>query len=165
MRVRCIICELTQIQQFSTVHVLGASYQLVYTAYLVILYLRNLRESRFIEIVDPPTRSHFPQLHLAFSIWITGVSCFRKLVGCKYMHPTLSLVCWVFWNEERLGPFFFFFECSIASEIMSGLGTSLWAASHFGPVAGPSFPQAPHRSHLWNSFRIEYLWIRFVSMR
>jgi hypothetical protein len=43
---------------------------------------------------------------------------------------------------------------------VSGLRTSPWAGSHFGPVAGPSFPQAPlHFRRPCNSFRQEQLWV------
>jgi hypothetical protein len=40
-----------------------------------------------------------------------------------------------------------------------------WAGSHFGPVAGPSFSQAPFHFHLCNSFRQEQLWVRYVTVR
>jgi hypothetical protein len=43
-----------------------------------------------------------------------------------------------------------FCECSIASEIVSGLGTS----PEMDPT-GPSFPQAPLHFHRTNSFRQE----------
>ena len=56
-----------QTQHSSTLCVLGALYYLEYTAYLVIQYLRNPRESRLTENVGPATRSHFSQLLLAFS--------------------------------------------------------------------------------------------------
>jgi hypothetical protein len=42
LRVRCIFSDWTQTQQSSTVCVLGASYQLVYTAWLVVQCLRDL---------------------------------------------------------------------------------------------------------------------------
>jgi hypothetical protein len=48
---------------------------------------------------------------------------------------------------------------------MSGLGSSPWARSHFVPVAGPSFPQAPLHFHPWNSFGQEQLWVRDVTVR
>jgi hypothetical protein len=47
---------------------------------------------------------------------------------------------------------------------MSGLGSSSWAGSHFGFVAGPSFPQAPLHFHPCNSFRPEQLWVRDVTV-
>ena len=61
----------------------------------------------------------------------TGVSSFCPLVGCKYLHLTLSAACWVFQRTVMLSSFFC--ECSIASVIVSGLGISPWAESHFGP--------------------------------
>jgi hypothetical protein len=39
-----------------------------------------------------------------------------------------------------------FVEYYTASVTVWGLGFSPWAGSHFGPVAGPSFPQAPLNS-------------------
>jgi hypothetical protein len=48
--------------------------------------------------------------------------------------------------------------------MVSGLGTSPWAGSHFGPVAGPSFPQASLHFHPCNSFRQEQLWVRVVTV-
>jgi hypothetical protein len=47
--------------------------------------------------------------------------------------------------------------------IISGLGTP-WVGSHFGPVAGPSFPQAPFNFHTCCSFRQEQLWIRILTV-
>ena len=44
--------------------------------------------------------------------------------------------------------------------IVSGLGASTWAGSHFGPVPGPSFPQSPLHVHPCSSFRQEQLWVR-----
>ena len=35
----------------------------------------------------------------------TGVSSFCPLVGCKYLHLTLSCACWVFLSAVVLGPF------------------------------------------------------------
>jgi hypothetical protein len=43
LMVRCIISEWTQTWQSSTVCVLGASYQLVYAAWLVVQCLKDLR--------------------------------------------------------------------------------------------------------------------------
>jgi hypothetical protein len=46
-----------------------------------------------------------PQLLSAFPNPTTGVSCFCPLVGCKYLHLTLSAACWVFQREVMIGPF------------------------------------------------------------
>jgi hypothetical protein len=54
-------------------------------------------------------------------------------------------------------------KCSIDS--VSGLGTSPWAGSHFGSVAGSSFPQAPLHFHPSSSFRQEQLWVRILTVR
>jgi hypothetical protein len=51
------------------------------------------------------------------------------------------------------------------SVIVSGLGTSPWARSHFEPVTGPSFSQAPLHFHLCNSFRQEQVWVRDVTVK
>jgi hypothetical protein len=47
---------------------------------------------------------------------------------------------------------------------VSGLGTSPWARSHFRPVAGHSFPQAPLHFHPCNSFRQEQFWVRVMTV-
>jgi hypothetical protein len=91
----------------------------------------------------------------------TRVSCFCPLVGCKYLHLTLWTACWIFQSAVVIDPYW---ELSIASVIVSGLGTSPWPWSHFGPVAGSSFPQAPLNFHLCNSFRQEQLWVRDVTV-
>ena len=46
---------------------------------------------------------------------------------------------------------------------MAGLGVSPWARSHFEPVAGPSFSQAPLHFHPCNSFRQKHLWVRVLT--
>jgi hypothetical protein len=56
LRVRCIISEWTQIQQFSTVCMLGSSYQLVYSAWMV---FERSQGSRLIETAGPPIGSPF----------------------------------------------------------------------------------------------------------
>jgi hypothetical protein len=52
----------------------------------------------------------------------------------------------------------------LVSVIVSGLGTSSWAGSHFGHVAGPSFPQDPLHFHPCNSFTQEQLLVRDVTV-
>jgi hypothetical protein len=52
-----------------------------------------------------------------------------------------------------------------ASVIVSGLGTSPWAGSQFGPVAGHFFPQDPLNFHPCNSLRQNQLWVRGVIVR
>jgi hypothetical protein len=47
---------------------------------------------------------------------------------------------------------------------VSGLGTSPSAGSHFWPLGGPSFPQAPLHFHPCNFFRQEQLWVRVVTV-
>jgi hypothetical protein len=48
--------------------------------------------------------------------------------------------------------------------IRVSLETSTWAGSHFGPVTGPSFPQAPLHFQPCNSFSQEKLWVRIVPV-
>ena len=100
-----------------------------------------------------------PQLLSAFCNSTTAANCFCPLIGYKYVHLTLSAPCLVFQRAVMIGPFC---EHSIASVILSGLGTPLppCAGCYFGPETGPSFPQAPLRFHLCNSFRQEQLWVR-----
>ena len=91
----------------------------------------------------------------------TGLSSFCSLFGGKYLHLTLSHACWVFWRAVMIG---LFGECSIASVIVSGLGTSPSAWSHFGPVTGPLFSQdllhfCPH-----SSFRLKQIWVRVLTV-
>jgi hypothetical protein len=103
LRVRYIISEWTQIRNSFNVCVLGASYQLVYAVCLVVQCLRDLRVQ--IETTGPPTGSHFSSASHSFSLIQLGVSCFSPLVGCKYLHLTLSAACWVFQRAVMLGPF------------------------------------------------------------
>jgi hypothetical protein len=52
-------------------------------------------------------------LHSFFQLFpnsTTGVSCFCPLVGCKYLHLTLSAVCWVFWRAVMIDPFWWVFH-------------------------------------------------------
>jgi hypothetical protein len=159
LRVRCIISEWTQTWKSSTVCVLGASYQLVYAVCFGGPVFDRSPRSRLRLLVlleDCPS----PQLLSAFHNSKIGVSCFYPLVGCKYLHLTLSAACWVFRRVVMIP----FRECSITSLIVSGLGTSPWAGSHFVPVAGSSFPQAPLCFHPCNFFRQEQLWVRDVTV-
>jgi len=70
------------------------------------------------------------------ALLLSSFSSFCPLVGYKYLHLTLSAACWVFRRAVMVGPFC---ERLIALVIVSGLGTSPWAGSHFGPVTGPPF--------------------------
>jgi hypothetical protein len=115
------------------------------------------RGSRLMRLLLVLLQGHpSPQLLSDIPNSTTGVSCFCPLVVCKYLHLTLSAACWVFQRIVLIDPFF---EHSIASVIVSGLGTSPRAGSHFGPLCGPSFPQAPLHFHPCNSFRQEQLWV------
>jgi hypothetical protein len=48
---------------------------------------------------------------------ITGVSCFCPLVGCKYLHLTLSAACWVFRGAVIIVPFLW---------VLHSLSNSVW---------------------------------------
>jgi hypothetical protein len=150
LRVRCIISEWAPTLNSSTPCVLGASYLLVYAVCLVVQCLLVLLQ-------DHPS----PHLLSAFSNSSTEVSCFCPLVSSKHLHLILSAACWVFQRTVWKIPFC---ECSMASVILSGLGTSPWSGSHFGPVAGPSFPQVPLYFYPCNSSRQEELWVRDVTV-
>jgi hypothetical protein len=97
-----------------------------------------------------------PQLLSTFPNPTRGVSCSLHWLGtdiCIWLFQLLDgssgvQSCWV----------------SIASGIVSGLGNSFWARSYFGPVAGPSFPQDPLHFHPCNSFRLEQLWVRVITV-
>ena len=80
------------------------------------------------------------------------------MVGCEYLHLTLSASCWVFLRVVMLGPLFC--GLSIASVIVSGLGASPYAGSQFGPVAGPLFCQDLLHFCLFSSFRQRQFWVR-----
>jgi hypothetical protein len=67
----------------------------------------------------------------------TGVSSFCSLVPCKYLHLTLSAAYWGFRNAVRISSFLWVLHS--LSIIVSGLGTSDWAGSHFGPPTKPFF--------------------------
>ena len=90
----------------------------------------------------------------------TGFSSFCPFVGYKYLPLTLSVACWVFQSTVMLGPFLWGFHSLTNGQ---ALGPSPWAGSHFGPVSGPSFPQALLHFHSCSSFRQEQLWVRVYS--
>jgi hypothetical protein len=80
--------------------------------------------SRLIESVGPPTGLPSSTASSSFSLIQSNsmVSSFCPLVGCKYLHMTLSAAGWVFRRAVMIG--YFFCECSIASVTVSGLGAS-----------------------------------------
>jgi hypothetical protein len=105
LRIRCIISEWTQTQKSSTVYVLGASYQLVYVVCLVVQCLRDLGDTDKLRLLFLLQDRPSPQLLSAFPNSTSGVSCFSPLIGCKYLHLTLSTVCWVFQRAVMIDPF------------------------------------------------------------
>jgi hypothetical protein len=123
---------------------------------LVVKCLRDLGGPDSLRVLILLQDCHSSQLLPAFPNSTTGVSCFCPLVGCKYLHLTLSASCWVVQRAVMLG--LFFCEHSIASVVVSGFGISPWAGSHFGPVNGPSFTQVLLHFHTCNTF-ITYTYI------
>jgi hypothetical protein len=94
--------------------------------------------SRLIETAGPPTESPFSSASFSLSL-IQQQGQLLLSICWVQITSSDSAACWVFWRAVMIP----FCESSIASVIVSGLGTSPWAGSHFGPVTGPSFPQAP----------------------
>jgi hypothetical protein len=84
----------------------------------------------------------------------TGFTSYCLLVGCKYLHLTLSAAFWAFWKAVMIC------KHTIAPLIVSGLEIFLWAESQFGPETRPPFPQAFLHICLCSSFRQELLWVR-----
>jgi hypothetical protein len=94
-----------------------------------------------------------------FSNSTTGVSSSYKLVGCKYLHVTLSAACWVL-GEVTIGLFLWALH-SISNSVR------LWAplpASparfQLGPATGPPLPLAYLQFCPFSSFRQKQLWVR-----
>jgi hypothetical protein len=89
-----------------------------------------------------------PLTGLPFSVLsaFPNSSKFCPLVECKYLHLTISAACC---------------EHSIASVIVSDLGTSPWAGSHFGPVDWAPLPQVLHFCTLF--FQTEQGWVRALT--
>ena len=54
----------------------------------------------------PPYRVTLLSFFLLFPNSTTVVSCFCPLLGCKYLHLTLSPACWVFHRAAMIGPFY-----------------------------------------------------------
>jgi hypothetical protein len=92
LRIRYINTEWTQTWKPSTVCALGASYQLVYAAYLVAQCLRGLRGPDLLRLLVLLEDHLSPQLLSAFPNSTTAVSCFCPLVGWKYLHLIQLLV-------------------------------------------------------------------------
>jgi hypothetical protein len=134
LRVKCIISEWTQTQKSSTICILGASCQQEYAVCLVV----QCWEISGVQINwDCCSTYRFSLLLSFFQSFpnsTIGVSSFCPLIGYKYLHLTLSAACWVFQRVVRIAPFLCVLHS--LSNIVSGLGTSPWAGSHFGPVAG-----------------------------
>jgi hypothetical protein len=97
-----------------------------------------------------------PQLLSAFLSSTTGVNSFCPLLGCNYLHLTLSCLLGLLEGSRDRSLFV------SVPEVVSGLGTSPCAWCLFGPVPGSFFfpPQAPFHFHPWTSSRQEKLWFR-----
>ena len=97
--------SLIEHRQLSTLCVFGASYQVMYMAFLVVQCLNDLRGPNWLRLLVLLQGCPSPQLLSVFPNSTTGVCCFCLLVGCKYLHPTLSAACWVFWRAVMIDPF------------------------------------------------------------
>jgi hypothetical protein len=86
----------------------------------------------------------------------TGLQSFCSLVEYKYLHRTFS--CLLDLSEGSSARL-------LVSVIVSEFWASPWAGSKFGPVHGPSFPQALLHFHPYISFRQEQLWVRVLTVR
>jgi hypothetical protein len=110
--------------------VLGASYQLVYAACLVVQCLRDLKvnwdccSSYRITLLSFFQPSLIQQQGSAASI------------GWMQISASLSAACWVFQRAVMIDPFLWALH-----GLSNSVRNAFWAGSHFGPVAGPSFPQ------------------------
>ena len=118
LRVRCTFSAWVQTRQSSAVYVLRVSYQLVYAAWLVVQCLRDPRDPSLLRILVLlqccPSLLRIlvllqccpsPQLLPAFPNSTTEVSSFCQLVGCKYLHLSLSADYWVIQRAVMIGPF------------------------------------------------------------
>ena len=79
----------------SVVYVLGASDQLLYAAWLVSQCVRDCWSSY--------GGSAYQTESLSLSLIQPEVPQFRPLVGCKYLHLTLSATCWASQRAAMLG--------------------------------------------------------------
>ena len=102
-----------------------------------------------------------PQLLSAFPNSTTGVSCFCPLVGCKYLHLTLSAACWVFQRAVMIDPFLWELH-SLSNSVrpwdLHLSWISLWACCTTFFLSGSL------HFHPCNSFRQEQLWVRDVTV-
>jgi hypothetical protein len=81
-----------------------ASYQLMYASWLVVYCLISA-----VQVSWNCCSSYRVTLLLSFFQVFPnstiGLSNFCPLVGCKYLHLTLSEICWVFWRAVMIGSF------------------------------------------------------------
>jgi len=87
----------------------------------------------------------------------TGVRSFSPLVGCTYLHLTLSVASWGFWRAVMIDPLFC--EFTIASVMLSVLDTSPWAGSHFWSDSVHPFPQAFLHFYPHSFFKEKPFWV------
>ena len=111
-------------------------------------------ESRLIETSGPTTGSPSSSASSSLSlIQQQGSSASVHWLGATICLWLFQLLVQSFRGQSDLAPFC---ELTIALVIVSVLGTSPWAGSHFGPVNGPSFLQVPLHFHPCNSFKNNY---------
>jgi hypothetical protein len=80
----------------------------------------SIWEISVIETAGAPAGSPFSSASFSLPYFNNRVSCFCPLVGCKYLHLTLSAACWVFWRAVMLGPLLWVLHTSV---IVSGVRT------------------------------------------
>jgi hypothetical protein len=115
--------------------------------------------SRLIDTAGPPTGSPSSSASSSFSL----IQLQELIIGWVQISTSDSFSYLLGISEYILiSPFFC--EPSISSVIVSGLGASPWAGSHFGHVTRPCFPQAPLHFHPWSSFRQEKIWVRVLTV-
>jgi hypothetical protein len=158
--VRYIISDWNQSWQSPAVCVLGASYQLVYAAWLVVQCLRDLGGVRLIETAGPPTGSPSSSSSSSFSL-------IQPQGSADSVHwlPTNICIwlaaCWVFQRAVMISPFLWALH-SLSNSVRPW--TSPWAGSHFGPVSRSSFPRARLHFHLCSFSRQKKLWVRVLTV-
>jgi hypothetical protein len=153
LRVRCIFSEWTKTRKCSTVCVLGPHIRWC----MLPVCWSSVWEVSGVQINWDCWSSYRITLHLTFFqfslIQQQGSAAYGHWLGVNICIWLFQLLIGSFARQSWQIPFC---KCSITSVIVSGLGVSPWAGSHFGPVTGPSFPQAPLHFHPCNSFRHEF---------
>jgi len=135
LRIRWIFSEWTQTWESSALYVLEASSQL--GCLVGGSVSERSQGSRLVETAGPPTGS--PSSSAPSSFCLIQLQGSAASVHCLSASDSFSCLLGL---SEGSHDRSLFSERPIASVIVSDLGTSSWAGSHFGPVTQSSFPQA-----------------------